>query len=335
MSDPSPPKRPRLGADEHACVFPLVLGSGFIPWYDLEALQLVSKQWRADILEVRGSLPDWDRIVKLIDEMNGFNCCENCDKHFKYACTCGKSNDPHSACTCLGENHEPTYCCTSRYSKRMRSPDDFGRTHPRNHHGFALLPSFDKAMKLLAFHKRCVQNLLGFYPEDLSTPTSGYYAKGYESWDENFFGLEELMEYNPKAYFLLSRVAELKVAKSDLSSPPYHFKSAFAGVTCAPLQGSSFNDCMMYSMIDIITTPLPRTSDQMIDCPAMGSWSVSQVRQLEETLRGILTTRDKTADAVLGSKIADSIDVYNKARETTLPMLDSIFPLVWMPMFDQ
>lgn len=175
MSDSSPIKRSRKSRSEgnsnitpdpppggdDSCVYQLVLGRGYIPWYELEELQFISKDWMADIQEVRGGLPDWRRIISFLDSVNGLSKCENCDMPFKYECTCGKSTDPYSACLCKG-SHEPILCCSEEYSKR--SPDHFGRKHPRNQPGFALLSSFEKAMSLLDFHQQCVRNLLKFYP---------------------------------------------------------------------------------------------------------------------------------------------------------------------------
>lgn len=63
-------------------------------------------------------------------------------------------------------------------------------------------------------------------------------------------------------------------------------------------------------------------------------WTTSQIIDLDETLRGIVMRRDKRADLVLGPKVADSINVYRKARETMLPKFSEIFPLGWMPMFE-
>jgi len=53
------------------CAVSFLHGSGFLrTWYELYELQVIRKDWKDGILEVRDSLPDWNHIVKITDSLN-------------------------------------------------------------------------------------------------------------------------------------------------------------------------------------------------------------------------------------------------------------------------
>jgi hypothetical protein len=279
-------------------------------------------------LEARDSLPVFDKIIAYIDKKNGFNRCEACEEPYRYACTCGKSQDELSACECNGG--EPLVCCPGDEPVR----ESFGaQEHPRNQPGFALLSSYEKATRLVQFHQLCIRNLHSFYDSALSTNhfwIGGGCGFSVEWYDDGRFGLDELQRFHPEAYNIACTVAELLLAKSDLERTVFWFCEAFAGVRNEPFTGSSFRDSMANMLISIVTKPEIEPLEEKLHVPDYTRrWSPSQVRRLDETLKSIIAERDEEADWLLGSKIADSIAVFQNAQVDW----DSAFPLNWMPMF--
>lgn len=48
-----------------------------------------------------------------------------------------------------------------------------------------------------------------------------------------------------------------------------------------------------------------------------------------------MNTRDSVADLLLGKHLANRIDIMRKTRVAMVPRLGEIFPLKWMPVFEE
>ena len=116
------------------CVF----GSGYLAWWELNDILLVSKTFHRLITDAKQHLPDWAKMTSWLDSENTLNYCGYCQEKY-------------DVCSCCEENVQ--FSCD--IDPRMR-PD------------YESLSSFNQFKLLLAFQQTCVSNLLQFYPADLS-----------------------------------------------------------------------------------------------------------------------------------------------------------------------
>ena len=130
-------------------------------------------------------------------------------------------------------------------------------------------------------------------------------------------------------------VVELDMAQSELAHVPFHYTEAFAGLDCNPYTGSSWGNCMHGAIEHYVSSSKPlRADERTIRVQDWGHYSPSQIDQLDNVLREVLTTRDHMADSLFGEALADRMNVFYPVRKRTLSRFDEIFPLQRMPLHE-
>ena len=248
-------------------------------------------------------------IVTHINRLNGINKCSGCGKLVSLECD-GKGS------SCKANEDRQTLL----------------KMDPRCHESFGGLSKYEQARRLFRFHASCISNLLSFYGNDFSVEES--LCVRWHWSDDWFLGMSSFHEYNPKAHWLFMGLIELDIAKSDLSGNPYYYESAFAGREIDPFTGSSYRDSLHFCVFQVFRG-LPRERNERgFHMQDWGRWYPSQYNHLEGAIREMLLKRDARADSLVGKSLANRIDIMYKTRVAMLPRLADVFPLNWMPIFD-
>jgi hypothetical protein len=296
----------------------LISAGEYLPWYELKELKLVCKDWKEAIDETFEHNSAWQQIIDYLNSKNTFHCCEDCVRPFLPD---GTSDDlcTSGVCQCGCNNVSPDFLQALMLRTFImmdfddnNEDDDASRsvnfdprmsTNPR----FTSLPLQTQAKQLFQYHRICISVLSSAY-KDILIDFSDDVPVIVED-DE----LYELQEYNPSAYRLLMTMFILSIARDNLKTGP---EPTYLPLV-APVES---HDRHLTSFVNLIA-----------DYAA-----TELVEDLEYFLSKTLEDRrSKTAESLLGPKLAESIDMLQDVRKTFQRDRDSMFPLEWMPCMDR
>lgn len=336
------------GSTSHVQIIQMVAENGWFPYQcnevrqnpDYSNLRLVSKKVKGFMDEPKCGGPDFDVIVDFLNSRNGFNdmngACEHCLFEGGEGCDACDGSSPFE-CKCKKEH---------RHRESVRELDP--RLNPNVQ--FTTLNSREKSMYLLNFLREVDLNWHGHYYVSLAEMFGGddtelsavgpdlviIPPKIFPHEDDVF--LNEFKDYNEPFYNFIMNLLLIGWTFPDTLSS--------LGSGCSPQRHFLVRDCkynmggsepMMRQIIESFISL--HKSDEPKLVPVGGSedkprYALSQIQHLPELIRRCLRNSvDYEARALLGTRIADSIDFFQCARYTYFRHSDELKEIKWQPSF--
>ena len=349
MESPSIPSTMRT--ERQPMALSVVFSSGYLSWYDLTQVLTVSKEWKSAI--EGNAMPNdafFQQVYDFLDQRNAGNYCDRCDGR----CSCWMVDDRRNAQEQEEEGRVLGPISDSLY--RMWKGD------PRTKAAFHGLSVYQKTRTLFQFHAKCVQNFLSHVPDDptpseeytfISTDTQFHFGcrMALNMGGDILFGMGTFQKTNPKAFSCFMSLTEILIAYSQLRQQNFgwfrkeflEFAEGVLQQTTDAMQFLAANFPEVVGISTIFTTIIrsvwnkaaqltEQTDMAGMDVSGFGDdalWHTSQYTKLKPLLIFILSRNDE-ADELLGSILADKIDMFYKSRETMTPLLEDgqgVFPL--------
>ena len=186
----------------------LVVLSEYLPWYEVNELRTVNKEWNVVISEALARNPCWQRIIDYLNENNCLRLCNYCGKPWY--------GD--------GTNTDLCYCTDDELSRSLKilpNPDARGCL------GFMDIPIYQRAKVLFKYHAAVVRRIQRWYIQTFVQDAD------FDDWSMHLtaenghakFFLEHLYHHNRGAFVFIASLGTLLVAKSDLVSKPWRVHS--------------------------------------------------------------------------------------------------------------
>jgi hypothetical protein len=279
----------------------LVALSEYLPWYELNELRIVSKEWNEILSEALPRNSCWQRIIDYLNQNNSLHLCSACHRPWLADGTNTDLCDGKLCARGYG-GHAQTEVALEICKRLEVLPFPDARVCV----GFMQLPTHQRAKFMFDYHVMAVRHIQGGYIENFVQHRVFHDLHLRRLGDLASFDLERLYIRQRPAFDLMSTVGSLLVAKSDLASCPW--------TVCQKMAGEDPDDEHFQAVLDAL----------------YGGEVLDDLYSLDLYMEEILDNQScQCLELLFGPKLIKCIDMFAGVKKILALNRHHIFPPGW------